>query len=56
MKKNNLKSLSLHKNTISKLTARRVQGGFGPPFAEEGTNNTECQGNITITICLVNGC
>lgn len=56
MKKKHLKFLSLHKKTISQLTATRVQGGFGPPFAEEGTNDTACQGNVTITICIISGC
>ncbi len=51
MKKKNLKSLSLHKNTISQLNATRVQGGFGPEFAEEGSNVQGCQGLATRTAC-----
>jgi hypothetical protein len=50
MKKKNLKSLSLHKNTISKLSATRVLGG-GPEFAEEGSNVQGCQGLATRTAC-----
>jgi len=56
MKKKQLTTLSLHKKTISQLTATRVQGGFGPPFAEEGTNDTACQGNVMITISPISGC
>ena len=50
MKKNNLKSLSLHKNTISQLNAKQVLGGR-PPFAEEGSNVQGCQGLATRTVC-----
>ncbi len=52
MKKKNLKSLSLHKNTISKLSATNVLGGR-PPFAEEGTNDQECQSLTTVVLCSI---
>ncbi|WP_299216657.1 class I lanthipeptide [uncultured Dokdonia sp.] len=50
MKKKNLKSLSLHKNTISKLNAIQVLGGINN-LEEEGSGVEGCQGMATRTAC-----
>ncbi len=49
MKKKHLKSLSLHKKTISKLNATQVLGGAN--LAEEGSGVQGCQGMATRTAC-----
>ncbi len=50
MKKRQLKSLQLNKNTISNLNATRILGGVNN-LEEEGSGVQGCQGMATRTAC-----